>query len=127
MRGREVRGGRDIGNEVTPPLPACEARQTKAANESGPNQNWTSLLLGSRDKLSKHFAFLPLKIDPPITEIFLLCWEHSCLISINWWVDSDRQKRKMLRKLISTTNSDPVHSHFNAAFSERRTHWVRPK
>eukprot|EP00116_Pleurobrachia_bachei_P005876 sb/3466138/ len=27
-----------------------------------------------------HFAFLPLKIDPPITEIILLCWENSYLI-----------------------------------------------
>eukprot|EP00116_Pleurobrachia_bachei_P008444 sb/3468706/ len=35
------------------------------------DQNWTSLLLGSRDYLSEHFAFLPLKIDSPITEIRL--------------------------------------------------------
>eukprot|EP00116_Pleurobrachia_bachei_P019409 sb/3479671/ len=31
---------------------------------------------------SVHFAFLPLKIDPPNSEIFVLCWENSCLINM---------------------------------------------
>ena len=34
-------------------------------------------VVGSRDQLSEYFAFLPIKIDPSITEIFLLQWVNS--------------------------------------------------
>eukprot|EP00116_Pleurobrachia_bachei_P010515 sb/3470777/ len=66
--------------------------------ESGPKQNWTSLLLGSRDYLSEHFAFLPLKIDQPITEIFLLCWENSFLIIIE--VDMSMHRSRAMQATI---------------------------
>eukprot|EP00116_Pleurobrachia_bachei_P011592 sb/3471854/ len=69
----------------TKAMPDTRVRTVGAFGAKNTVLEWTEseldkFVVGSRDLLSEHFPFLRLKIDPPITEIFLLCWENSCLI-----------------------------------------------
>eukprot|EP00116_Pleurobrachia_bachei_P018425 sb/3478687/ len=59
-------------------------------------------IVGSRDYLSEHFVIFPLKIDLPITEIFLLCWENSYLISIE--VDMSMHRSRAMQQEFSQHN-----------------------
>eukprot|EP00116_Pleurobrachia_bachei_P013147 sb/3473409/ len=86
-------------------------------------------VVGSRGFLFEHFAFLPLKIDPPITEIRLnnpcVLLTHSlnvhygslhCPASLHGHILSGKNakcsKRKPLLPTTNLSNSDSVHSHF---------------